>query len=247
MNDIHETNRRSWNSAHGWWKDRVDRKGVWDRCHEDPSLVLSEHEMALFGDVRGKGACVLGSGDNEVVFALAGMGATLTSVDISDEQLATARSRAAHLGLDITFIQSDVTDLAAIAEASFDLVYTGGHVAVWVSDLGAYYSEAARILRPGGMLLINEYHPMRRIYADGNQPLSSQHRYLNRGPYRYGDGDGTPTFEFHWTVADYLQAVIDAGLNVIAVSEFGDGEVDDEWEAAGTETLPANLLIAARK
>ena len=97
------------------------------------------------------------------------------------------------------------------------------------------------------MLLINEYHPMRRIYTDGNQPLSEQHCYLNRGPSRYGDSDDAPTFESHWTVADYIQAVIDAGLNVIAVSEFGDGAVDGEWETAGIENLPANLLIAARK
>jgi 2-polyprenyl-3-methyl-5-hydroxy-6-metoxy-1,4-benzoquinol methylase len=42
---------------------------------------------------------VLGSGDNQVVFALAGLGAKVISIDISDKQIEVARKRAAVLGL----------------------------------------------------------------------------------------------------------------------------------------------------
>ena len=44
-------------------------------------------------------------------------------------------------------MEADVTDLSRLESSSYDLVYTGGHVGDWVSDLRAYYREAIRILR----------------------------------------------------------------------------------------------------
>ena len=59
--------------------------------------------------------------------------------------------------LEVTsFVRADVTDLSVLAANTFDLVYTGGHVAVWISDLSQYYAEAGRILRPGGLFIVNE-------------------------------------------------------------------------------------------
>jgi hypothetical protein len=80
MNKIHEANRIQWNASANWWKKRTEEQGLWNKCHKDPSLVLTESEIEYFDKVRGKSVCVLGSGDNEVVFALAGMGGEVTSV-----------------------------------------------------------------------------------------------------------------------------------------------------------------------
>ncbi len=122
---------------------------------------------------------MLGSGDNLVVFALAGLGADVTSVDFSAAQLATARERATQLGLEIQFVEDDVTQLS-IADESFDVVYTGGHVAVWVSDLARFYGEASRILVPGGQLLIHEYHPFRNMWSDDTDRLEVGHSYFDK-------------------------------------------------------------------
>ena len=155
---------------------------------------------------------MLGSGNNLVVFALAGMGARVTSVDISQKQLDTAAVRAVELGLEVTFVRVDVVDLSSIEDGSFDLVYTGGHVAVWVSDLKAYYSQAGRILRPGGMFMVSEYHPFRRVWQDSPSDLNVKYRYLDRGPHEYDRSQdiesataGTlSSYEFNWTVGDYV-------------------------------------------
>src|SRR5581483_11535545 len=159
VNRLHEENRKGWDAVSGEWQRKIETTGIWRRCAAEPGLVLDKKELELLGDVTGKKACVLGSGDNYVVFALAGMGAQVTSVDISDEQLKTAARRAGELGQTVTFVRADVTDLSALKDGSFDIVYTGGHVAVWVSDLKKYYAEAARVLKPGGLFLVNEYHP----------------------------------------------------------------------------------------
>ena len=79
------------------------------KAHEEPALVLSPAEMPFLKDADGKEVCVLGSGDNEVAFALTGLGGHVTSVDISERRLAVAADRARTLGLQLTFLQADGT------------------------------------------------------------------------------------------------------------------------------------------
>jgi len=259
MNEIHESNRACWNGWARWWGRRRDEKGVWNRCHCDPTLVLSAGEMQFLADIRGKCVCVLASGDNEVVFALAGMGAKVTSVDISEGQLEIAEERAHTLGLDISFLRSDVTDLAALADDTFDAVHTGGGVALWISNLRKYYAEAVRILKPGGVLVVNEFHPFGPVLSD-ETPWNQLNDYANKGPFTYITNEGFKGYEHHWTVADHIQAALDAGCRLVKVEEH-DGtaadRIQDELNAreekeerrseADFPKLPRYLLVVGRK
>lgn len=130
-NPIHLANQRRWDAASASWARGADSRGLWRRCPAEPELVLGEAERHYLAGIAGKRVCVLGSGDNQVVFALAGMGAQITSVDISLSQLQVAEERSRELGLAIDFVHADVTDLSVIADDTFDAVYTGGHVAEW--------------------------------------------------------------------------------------------------------------------
>jgi len=246
MNKLHEANRAVWNAQAEAWRKRADERGVWRRRHRDPTLALSPAELPFLSHIDGRDVCVLGSGDNEVVLALAGLGARVTSVDISERQLEIARERAGALGLDVSFIRADVTDLASIEDGSFDLVYTGGHVSVWVSDIRKYYDEAVRILRQGGLFIVNDYHPIRRMWLDAEGPAPC-HRYFDRGPYEYQSDEGLPQFEFHWTVSDHIQAVVDAGCALLKVDEHGEHKENEVWAKANLDKLPTYLLIVGRK
>ena len=106
------------------------------------------------------------------------------SVDISEQQLNVARNRAAQLDLEVDFVCAEVVDLSALHEETYDLVYTGGHVAVWVSDLRRLHGEAARILRPDGRLVVSEYHPFRRCGRKPATNLNVGFNYFHRGPHR---------------------------------------------------------------
>ena len=253
MNPMHEANRKGWDAASPHWQAMIEERVDWRKCPDDPTIALSREELDHLGDVSGRDVCVLGSGDNLVVFALAGMGARVTSVDISQKQLDTASERAAELGLDVSFARADVVDLSPLEDEIFDLVYTGGHVAVWVSDLKTYYSEACRILRKGGTFMVSEYHPFRRVWQESSDELKIEFGYFDRGPQKYDrseDVPGTPagslpSYEFHWTVSDYVSALMDAGCELLAIDEFGDET--QRWEYAPMTRLPYYLLLVGRK
>ena len=250
---FHEANRRRWDVGAACWADRADTRGIWKKCHRDPSLALHPAELKWLGDIAGKRVAVLGSGDNQVVFALCGMGATVTSVDISEQQLTVARGRAAALGLQVEFVRADVVDLSCLGDATFDVVYTGGHVAVWVSDLQRYYGEAARIVKPDGRLIVSEYHPFRRVWQRSPNSLDIEFNYFDRGPRRfeaaadvlYHAPGKLGQFEFHWTVADYISAILASGCQLIHAEEFGD--TSEEWEGAPMAGLPRSLLLIGRR
>lgn len=253
MNRMHDANRKGWDAASPHWQAMIEERVDWRKCPTDPTIALSRQELEHLADVSGKDVVVLGSGDNLVVFALAGMGARVTSLDISQQQLDTAAERATKLGLEVTFVRADVVDLSSLEDESFDLVYTGGHVAVWVSDLKTYYSEGCRILRAGGIFMVGEYHPFRRIWQDSPDSLKMAFRYFDRGPHEYDrseDVPGTPagslpSYEFHWTVSDYVTALLNAGCDLVALDEFGD-ELQ-RWEYALMAGLPYYLLLVGRK
>jgi SAM-dependent methyltransferase len=123
----------------------------------------------------------------------------------------------------VNFVRADVVDLSSQHDKTYDVVYTGGHVAVWVSDLRRYYREAARILKPGGPLIISEYHPFRRVWKDSPNSLELDFNYFDRGPHRFAAAPDVlyaapgklEQFEFHWTVADYISAIL---LQVVSLS-----------------------------
>lgn len=252
MNEFHEANRKGWDAASPGWQAQIEAQGAWRRVSLDPTVVFDRLELDYLGDVQGKQVCVLGSGDNLVVFALAGMGARMTSVDISQTQLDIAAERAREIGLSITFVRADVTDLSVLAANTFDLVYTGGHVAVWVSDLSQYYAEAGRILRPGGLFIVNEYHPFRRIWKWDFGRLEVESAYFARGPHSFDRADETgapagslPSYEFHWTIADFVAAMQAGGCTLRALHEYGDQA--EAWESVPLTGLPQFLLLVGQK
>jgi 2-polyprenyl-3-methyl-5-hydroxy-6-metoxy-1,4-benzoquinol methylase len=111
-NQFHEANRRRWDAVSASWAYSADTRGIWKKCHLNPSLALRSAELEWLRDIAGKRAAVLGSGDNQVAFALAGLGAKVTSIDISEQQIEVARTRAAALGLQVEFVRADVVDLS---------------------------------------------------------------------------------------------------------------------------------------
>jgi ubiquinone/menaquinone biosynthesis C-methylase UbiE len=138
----------------------------------------------------------VGCGTGGDAVFLAGLGIRTTGLDLSKAALDRARERAEAGGVDVTLIEGSALDMP-VDDASIDLMTDRGclhHIAE--CDRGRYASEAARVLRPGGTLLVRDMshagHGSHRISKDalramiGGLPL----RIDSIVPFRQGEVAG---------------------------------------------------------
>ena len=110
--------------------------------------------LDLIGDVEGARLLDAGCGDGTLVCELASRGAKTTGIDPDPTMLAVARARAEEAGVAATFRNGRVERLP-FADASFDVV-AAITVLCFVADASGAVRETARVLRPGGRLVLGE-------------------------------------------------------------------------------------------
>lgn len=108
----------------------------------------------LLGPVAGKSLLDVGCGDGGWSVALAREGAAVTGLDADPRMLAAARKRADAQSVRLRLVNGDVRKLP-FDEASFDLVLAVT-VLCFVQDAQAAIGEMARVLKPGGRLVLGE-------------------------------------------------------------------------------------------
>lgn len=120
-----------------------------------------------------------GTGDLAIQLARAAGGASVTGIDLSEGMLAVGRRKVAEAGLDrrVTLIQGDCLALP-FPDGAFDTVTVAFGVRNF-EHLDRGYAEMARVLRPGGKLIVLELsvptsplvRPFYRLYTRGIIPL----------------------------------------------------------------------------
>jgi len=262
MGEMHEANRKYWDAATPRWRE-LDEED-WRRCPERPSIAFEGNALDMIyefvGTLAGKPVCVLGSGDNYAAFALAGLGAVITSVDISEQRLRVAEERAGILGLDIGFVRSDAADLTSIPDVKYELVCSTNGFFVWIADLIRLYSEISRVLRPGGYYIFWDIHPFMRPWKN-QRTLEMAKPYFQAGPIR-SEEQGQVTYRFHWTLGDIMNALLEGGLVLRRILEttaedprfwqgasYGKGSDDSllDWQNNPRAGLPTWLTIVAQR
>jgi len=110
--------------------------------------------LDLASDVRGRSVLDVGCGDGALAVELRKRGAAVTGIDASDSMIEAARARAKAEGVDIAFQAAAVEHLPFPPE-SFD-VAVAVTILCFVDDAAPAFREMARVLRPGGRLVIGE-------------------------------------------------------------------------------------------
>ena len=120
---------------------------------------LKSIEREAMGDVKGKSLLHLQCHFGQDTLSWARLGAKVTGIDFSPEAIKVARSLTKELKLDATFVQSNVYDLQAHLEGTFDRVFTSYGVLSWLPDMERWAQVVCRFLKPGGTFCIVEFHP----------------------------------------------------------------------------------------
>ncbi len=241
---IRDQNRRAWNSI----ADRRDEV----RGFPPPEVfsgggsTLDQIEMEALPPVAGRAVLHLGCASGSDTLSLAGLGARVTGVDISDVAIELARAKAHRAGLEAEFIRADIFDLPDGLDGEFDVVYVKAGVLCWMSDIRAWALIVARVLRRGGTLLVYEMHPLLEVIEVIDSAIKVDWNYFGRKsdlvdtPTMTGVETTEPRYQFTWPLGDVVTAVLEAGLALERLQEFPGKEPP-------LDKLPCAYLLRASK
>ena len=214
--------------------------------------TLRPFEPAEAGPVMGKRLVHLQCHIGLDTLSWARRGALVSGLDFSPPAIDAASSLASSLGIEATFVVSDVYDaVAAFGGRRFDIVYTGIGALVWLPDIPRWARVVADLLSPGGFLYLVEGHPFAQVLDDASGTTVVRD-YFNAGPqvedypFTYTDGPALEhqrSVNFHHGLGEMITAMIDAGLRIEFVREY-DFEVFGRFDTLrrlddGTYRFPA--------
>jgi len=128
-------------------------KTPWDTNITPPEV------MEFIGQHAPGRALDLGCGTGTNAITLARRGWDVTGVDFSGKAIRKAADKAKAAGLEIRFIQADVTDLSMLRDP-YDYVLDIGCLSGMAPEArGKYASQLVRLLKPGGWYMLYAWLP----------------------------------------------------------------------------------------
>jgi SAM-dependent methyltransferase len=170
--------------------------------------------LAMAGDLEGKRVLELGCAAGGLTELLVGAGASVVAVDLHPRLIERARAR---LGEGAEFRVADISKPMPFLESgSFDVV-TASLVLHYLEDWTTPLREAARVLRPGGLLLISTHHPTNDVEVS-DPPAPYFETVLLTDTWRKGGRDFTVRF-YHRPLSGIVDALADAGFVIERIPE----------------------------
>lgn len=220
-------NRRAWNlrtgvhikSSEVYYPLEAVRKG---------GISLYPLECSLVGNVKGLKLLHLQCHFGLDTLSWARLGAEVTGVDYSDMAINKAIELAAEMQLEATFVCMDVQDMSL--PAVFDVAVSTYGILPWIGDLSSWAQGIQRALKPGGIFVLVEYHPVIEVLYPGK--FSGHGRYFGSSTPVITESSGTytdPSAPIHYqecrwqhTLGDVVSALVDANLSIVSLREYAE-------------------------
>ena len=172
-----EINRKLWN-------DKTDIHFESEFYNVDTFLAgkssLNPIEIELLGNVKNKSLLHLQCHFGMDSISFARLGATVVGVDFSDNAIQKAKKLAIDTKSNAQFIQSDIYQLEDKLNSDFDIVFTSYGAIGWLPDMNEWARIISRYLKPGGIFVMVEFHPVLWIFNDDFSKIV--YDYFNTGP-----------------------------------------------------------------
>ena len=228
VGDYLEKNRDLWNT---WTKVHVTSDFYDVEGFKQGESRLRPWIVQEVGDVRGKSLLHLQCHFGLDTLSWARLGAEVTGVDFSDEAITRARALADELGINATFVHSNVLELIGRLDERFDVVFTSFGVLGWLPDLTRWADVVAYHLKPGAFFYIAEFHPILHVFDEEATELRARYPYFSRaeplafptrGSYAYRDTTEETLMEYTWPhgLGEIVSALAAVGLRIEFLHEF---------------------------
>ena len=177
---------------------------LWSKTYDAPLRLFFIEQppmRALFDTLSGGTVLDAACGTGRRSVELARRGLQVIGVDRSPAMLAKARAKLP----EGEFLEGDLTDLPA--EAGSVEAVVCALALVHLPDLGAVMAEFARVLRPGGRVIISDVHPFLILLGW-------------RAQFRTEGGEGGFVRLHSHLLSDYSRAAVAAGLGIRSMEEL---------------------------
>lgn len=198
-----EAGRRSWETAEITW-------GIWSVKESDV------HALGDLGRWKGKDAVELGCGTGYVSAWLYRLGMHPIGVDITPNQLESARNFQSEFGMEYPLIEASA-ETVPLPDESFDLAISEYGASIWC-DPYAWIPEAARLLRPAGELVFLRNSTLSILTSPdigaSTELLVRDQRGLHRVEYDEN------SVEFHLPAGPMIRLLRECGFEVLDLIEI---------------------------
>lgn len=185
MDKQSEQNKQAWNyRAHEFWlKELGDPKSLARDMLKDPRCFLRRYIDEL-GNLKGKKIInPLGSCGKKAI-PLAILGANVTVVDISKENCSYALELATEANVKVEYIVSDFIGFDSTRyQGKYDMVFLEGGILHYFSDLNLLAKKSYSLLCEGGRIILNDFHPFRKVLGSQNVFSIKEEDYQLTGDY----------------------------------------------------------------
>jgi len=183
--------------------------------------------------IAGKDVLCLASGGGQQTAVFGILGANVSVLDFSGNQLAGDRQAAAHYGYPLNAVQGVMTDLSAFADNSFDIIWHPYSIN-FIPDPQLVFTEVARVLRPNGLYRLTFSNPFRagiddeswcgngyainHPYVDGTELWADDSTWMVEGK----DGSKQPIAgpkEFNHTLGAVVNGIVGRGFKLLHLWE----------------------------
>ncbi|HVE38784.1 MAG TPA: class I SAM-dependent methyltransferase [Planctomycetota bacterium] len=235
-------------------------RDAWDRLADDPqfagaaplpesptaALVALDEWLSREG-VYGKPLLCLGAGGGRHGPLLARAGAVVTVVDFSERQLDHDRRAAAANGLELRTVCASIDDLRALPSSSFEIVVQPVS-SCYVPGVDKVYGEVARVLRPGGLYVMQHKQPASLQTGDDGRMNVASIEGARLPPSSAGHREAGTTEYLH-TLEALLGGLCRAGFVIEDLVEPPRGDALAPPGSSGQRAwfLPPYLKVKARR
>lgn len=211
--DIPEQAEEAWDKLANWYSAR--KKGSYEFKIQLPAI------LNLLGNLHGKSLIDIGCGPGNYSVEFTKKGANVLGIDLSQKMLDKARNNAKMADVKLTLQKADA-HLIPCQDNSFDIA-----VIILAILNEKIIKEAARVLKPGGLLLISDTHPTLEAKGHWKSNEIGTPRiiedYFSREKKKWQinyDTEHTMTLQYYTqTIEQSVNMIADAGFKILRIVE----------------------------
>lgn len=260
--DYIKTNKDAWEEAfqnriNGWGEDVVRNIRCKSDFYINPTIKSVLDKQELTSKSIAHFCCNNG---RELLSVAKHYGVNGTGFDIAENLISQGNQSNEKLGLPCKFVATNILDIEAGYNNSFDIVlFTIGAI-TWFRDLEELFRVVSRCLKHNGMMILHEIHPVMNMLPlpgeDGyrsDMPVLLENKYFTKAPWLESNGMGyisgeyeSKTFtSFAHSMSEILNSTIKCNMDIKLLNEYDyDIGLSDAYDNKG---LPLSMLLVCGK